>query len=573
MRILCLLIALPFITFGAGGTCPASVPSGITGCYFVAANGSDSNDGLSEASGHPWLHAPQMPNCSNNCATVQNQTNGIQPGTGIIFRGGDTWHLGNSSATPYTGGEWNFNTGQYPMGTSANPIYIGVDQTWYTGSSWARPIFTLDNPVCGPSNVGGSCSTGTLPGGATQYYVSSCAYVLSPNNMIDVSGLQYYIFDNLELTGLCQTATGQPSTDNYLRYGSLRNPVTFQNLYIHGWTHIQYAYQNSNPNCSTSVCFDIFAFQGSVSGSGPGEVLTYDVVDGTDSDPAAGGLCFKGFYDVSYSVFRYVATCLPSDLHTFHDNLYEWFYENGHSDVLAFSENASSTDVVYNNVFRNIDVTGASGTPVIWPNPPSTTTVYMFNNLIYNVGNVEYLNIGNNGSTYGSHYIFNNTWQTSVSQTIYNCQYLSGGSLYDTNNHNIDDVTPWSSPCNNLTTTTDKTMTNATATTDGYTSSQTYAYSPTSGSSPTVTAGTNVISTYCAALTSAGMTAAATACQSDTTYGCTYNSTSHTNSCPARTVVARPSSTAPDVGVYEYQASSTPTTSSLSGNIQGVIIK
>ena len=124
--------------FAAGGTCPAGPVHGadgnatlsslgVTTCYYIAANGSDSNSGTTESS--PWLHAPQMPNCSANCATVQNGT--LQPGTGLIFRGGDTWHISNSSASPYVGGTWGFNSG----GTLNNPIYIGVDQNWFSGSA------------------------------------------------------------------------------------------------------------------------------------------------------------------------------------------------------------------------------------------------------------------------------------------------------------------------------------------------------------------------------------------------------------------------------------------------------
>jgi hypothetical protein len=574
LTFLFLLLAAP--AFASGGSCPSGAnylnsatgslvtlsSLGVTSCYYVSANGSDTNNGISESS--PWLHAPQMPNCSANCATVQNQGNGIPPGTGIILRGGDTWHLGNSSASPYTGGEWNFNTGQYPMGTSSNPIYLGVDQSWFSGGSWARPIFTLDNPLCGPSNLGGSCSSGSLPTGITQYYVSSCAHTLSPNNMIDISGLQYYIIDNLELTGLCQNSTGQPSTDNYVRYGSLRNPVTFQNLYIHGWTHVQYAAQNSSPTCNTGVCFDIFAFQGGVASPGPGDILRYDVVDGTDSDPEAGGLCFKGFYDVAYSAFRYVSTCLPGALHSFHDNLYEYFYENGHSDMLAFSENSGVTDVVYNNIFRHVDTVGAGGTPLLWPNPPSSTAVYIFNNLIYDLGSLNCVFcIGNNGSSYGNHFIFNNTLQTSVNQPLFSCQYLSGGALVDANNHFVDDGSVYTSPCNNKTTTTHLVQTNAQATTAGYTSSQANAYSPTLSGSPTVGTGTNENASngaLCSALSNAGLSDAANACQSDTAYACTYSASTHTMSCPAQTVTARPPSGTWDIGAYEYNTQDPPPT-------------
>lgn len=581
-KLLCVVMVMAFFfsaqsafaTAGAGGTCPtganyvsSSNPTGplvtlsslgVTNCYFVAANGSDTNNGTSEST--PWLHAPQMPNCSNSCATVQNQSNGIPPGTGIIFRGGDTWHEGNPSASPYTGGEWNFNASPSPMGTLANPIYLGVDQTWFTGGSWVRPVLTLDNPVCGPSNLGGSCNSGSLPTGITQYYVSSCTYTLSPQNMIDLSGLQYYIVDNFEMTGLCQNSVGQPSTDNYLRYGSLRNPVTFQNLYIHGWTHVHYVGQNSSPSCNTGVCFDIFAFQG-----GPNDVLRYDVVDGADSDPEAGGVCFKGFYDVAYSVFQYVSTCLPGSLHSFHDNLYQYFFENGHSDMLAFAENASSTDVVYNNVFRHIDTTGATGTPVIWANPPSSTSVYFFNNLIYDVGSVEYLNIGNAGSAYGTYYFFNNTFQSNVSQTIMNCDSIAGGTftLYDTNNHFIDDVTPYTSPCNFHTATTALLQTNATANANTspnfnqYNASEATAYSPAASTNSTVKAGTNEQS-YCSALSTAAssdstLSNAVSACQNATRYACGYLASTHSLSCggPVPTVVARPASAAWDIGAYQ----------------------
>jgi hypothetical protein len=59
---------------------------GVTNCFYIAANGSDSNSGISEAS--PWVHAPGMPNCASGSACH------ITPvaGEGFIFRGGDTWH-------------------------------------------------------------------------------------------------------------------------------------------------------------------------------------------------------------------------------------------------------------------------------------------------------------------------------------------------------------------------------------------------------------------------------------------------------------------------------------------------
>src|SRR5215469_7541587 len=101
------LITIP--AFGStGGNCPSSAnylnaatntmvtlsSLGITNCYYVAANGLDSNTGTSEAS--PFRHAPGMQQCSGSCASVPWR---LAAGTGIIFRGGDTWHFGNSSGT------------------------------------------------------------------------------------------------------------------------------------------------------------------------------------------------------------------------------------------------------------------------------------------------------------------------------------------------------------------------------------------------------------------------------------------------------------------------------------------
>jgi hypothetical protein len=88
-------------------------------------------------------------------------------------------------------------------------------------------------------------------------------------------------------------------------------------------------------------------------------------------------------------------------------------------------------------------------------------------------------------------------------------------------------------------------MTPATASSQGYTSAN--DYSPTLGTSPTVGAGTSLASS-CSTLS---------ALCNGTTGGCSYNSTSHTVTCPATVVNARLS--AWDVGAYQFKSgSSTP---------------
>ncbi len=556
--------------FAAGGTCPSGAnyvslanPTGslvtlsslgVTNCYYIAANGSDSNDGLSEAAGHPWAHAPGMPNCTGSCAS-----NSPTGGYGYIFRGGDAWHFGNSSATPYVGGQWVWPTGG---SSQSSPVYIGVDLSWYSGSSWSRPVLNGDNPL-------------TPNPGVILDFVASCTYqVPGGNDFVNVvtgqfTSQYYTIFDYFEFTGMCQNDTGQPSGhDEYL--SGYNNSATTANwlerLYLHGWTHTNYD-GNAPSNANVTIY-----------GVGSQVAYRFDVVDGSDSDPGA-PLTFSAgsaAYDVAYSVFRYTAEMIGGNCHLFHDNLVEHWAAEVHPNVFeCVGEPANSVGAYYNNVFRHIctdnDPHGTGfcsvnpGVVGIWPEPPTTTKDYWFNNIMYDETSVEYFNIGQNSVAQGPLVIFNNTMEYA-SPPIFGCA-ASGLSFPVTfaNNHYISDSTPYSSTCAGQTTpgapTTDRIMSHAAATTAGYTAGETYAYSPTSGTSPTVGTGTNENASngaFCSALSTAAasdssLSDAASACQNDTRYACKYNSSDHTVSCPTRTANARPAS-AWDVGAYQYSS-------------------
>jgi hypothetical protein len=604
LTFLFLLLTLP--AFGAGGTCPSGAnytnpanPTGslvtlsslgVTSCYYVSANGSDTNNGISESS--PFLHSPGMKNCSSNCASVS-----LAAGIGIIFRGGDTWHFGNSNATPYAGtvsncsinqtipAGWCLSYNYVAEGTSSHPVYVGVDPTWYSGGSWVRPALSADNSFCNGSTVG------TLPDGATctsansstyysggqtyynqsGYYVSSCPYqVTSSNNLIDLTQQEYYILDNFEMYGICLNQVGQPfGNNNYIRYGSASGPLTFQNLYIHGASHVQFAGRNSTSACTGSnVCVDIAAFLGSAPGAPPGENVLLNVVDFSDSDPGGQGLNYGGFYNVAYNVFRYLNNSIDGTLHLWHDNLYEYFFEDGHSNVMETND-LSGANAIYNNVFRHIETSVTSGGGVgLWFGPATGATDYIFNNLMYDVGNFEYLNVGGDALTTveGNYVYFNNTWQTNNAQPILRCNTYTNGTVLDTNTHYIDDQNYLLAACPTITTTTPLAQTNAQAAAnvsthfDQYTASETHGYSPVASTNSTVGAGTKEYSGYCSALSTAGLSAAATACQSDITYACSYAGNGAPPVCPARTATARPTSAAWDIGAYAYGASPNPPT-------------
>lgn len=562
----------------AQGTCPSGLPVTGSNCYFIADSGADTNTGTDES--HPWLHSPGMQNCSNNCASAS------QAGHGFIFQGGDTWHFGNSSATPYAGvvagcaNNGNTSGGlciDNVQASSGSPTYYGVDKTWYTGGSWVRPILTADNSACNSGTTGtlpdgSTCSSGTDPTGNGQpyYTVNSCAYQVGANNaLVDIGFSKYIYFDNFELNGLCGKNVGQSDGDDtFISYGGDQGPITIENNYIHNSSHIAFAGANSSGSCTTSTyCMNTYAFNGKVIVGSVGETVQGNVADFSDSDPQGTGICYPGtgFYNVLDNVFRYTSQCIPTQLHVFHDNLYEYYYENGHSNMIEDAE-TSPIGTIYDNLFRHL-----YGKLVIWPGPTgSSDSSYVFNNVFYDVSTSQYFDYGNVGvgTNSGSYFVFNNTFQSNGSiSTVIACS-ASHNTFKNTNNHFVNDTTSYPSSCTGMTNLTPLAMTNATATTDGYTSSQTYGYSPTTSGSPTVGAGTNETSGYCATLTGSSDTliqAAGTACQSDTTYACIYNTSGHTVTCPARTVNARPTSTAWDVGAYEFSGSAPSPPTNLTG--------
>jgi hypothetical protein len=604
------------IAFAAGGTCPSgenyTSPSnptgspvtlsslGITSCYYVSAAGSDSlYDGTSEkvtGSHGPFLHSPGMANCSGNCAAAA-----LSSGLGVIFRGGDTWHFGNSGATPYAGVVTTCaDNGNNAAGlclddvnaTSSNPIYYGVDQAWSAGSTWARPILSADNPLCNGNSVGtlsdgATCSSWTDQYGQPGYYVSNCPYQIgNSNNLVDVGYSKYIYLDNFELTGLCMSHANQPSNfDDYVAYGSAQAPLYFLNLYIHGASHLQFGAYNSDPRCHgvPLVCTNMSAFAGSVNNGSVGETVAFVVVDFSDSDPVGQWICYGGFYNAAYNVFNDSSNCLPNTLHLFHDNLYENFFENGHSNMLEDIEETPGVNAIYNNIFIHVEHYVTSGGGVfLWPSPPSSgVSDYIFNNVGYDVGALEYFNFGGTAgdNASGNYVLFNNTWQSNAQQPIVRCASYSNGSVLEANDHSIDDQNPvqggcatykgstnlWQSNTSALSGTATGGFSNANSSPhfDQFTSSQVYAYSPAASTNSTVGTGTNEQS-YCSALSTAAnsdatLSNAASACQNPIPYVCGYVTSTHSVFCHAPATaspvaVARPASAAWNIGAYQLPA-------------------
>jgi hypothetical protein len=381
--------------------------------YYIAANGNDSNPGTSKAA--PWAHAPGMPNCTGVCAAA-NPAAGDQ----FIFRGGDAWHFGAGS--PLIGGTWNWTW----SGSSSNPIYLGVDQTWYSGGSWARPVLNGDNPL-------------------STSFVSSCAYDDSGGgtmNMVAISA-SYVTYDNFEITGICWSY----NSSNYsheramlnLEYGGGNSGLIVSNYYCHGWTMTSSA--DDNFPC-------VVTFGGGNSNDG-GQFIS-DVFDGSDAPHfgagdtvhcqwggnntvgCASGQGINGSHarDIHGCVFRYLSNfVVTANLQTAHDNLFEYLYPTfasgstqQHPNVINDLGGVSGQSTYfYNNIMRHTFSTENVYFAVL-------TSGYIFNNAFFDnmnsvvgllPGGCFRINAVSNSASSQSVYIYNNTMGDNSCQFIF----------------------------------------------------------------------------------------------------------------------------------------------------------
>ena len=237
------------------------------------------------------------------------------------------------------------------------------------------------------------------------------------------------------------------------------------------------------------------------------------------------------------------------------------FAASQHQNVLSIGspDNGQNYQFIYNNVFTGTTFSG--GVVKLWLDQFATVPVvgYAFNNVIYDNSPGNLINQGHGlaNTDYSTWNFFNNTVECGMDSDLGACISDAGAvatshAVFNSlNNYWVSGSSPAVS-CTYYTCseTTDLLQSLSTANGQGYTSGEAFAFSPTSAAAASVGAGTNEQS-LCTTI--AGLNAAAgIACQSDTSYGCGYNQTNHTVSCPARTAIARPTTGAWDVGAYEY---------------------
>ena len=185
--------------------------------YIDYSNGSDGNNGTSKTS--PWQHAPGMTGCVSNCASASPKA-----GDSFILKGGVTW------PNAALGWDWTWSgaSSTSTLGcTGSGCIYIGIDQAWYTGSAWSRPILDAGGTAVHPTQAG-----------ANVIFRCYCNYVQ---------------VDNIEYKGLYWT--GNPNYGDganfVLAAGSPGHGVNVEiaHIYMHGWSHNTHASGTSEHTC------------------------------------------------------------------------------------------------------------------------------------------------------------------------------------------------------------------------------------------------------------------------------------------------------------------------------------
>lgn len=484
-----LLIALLLLTAS-----PAAATT-----FFISAAGNDTNNGTTKTT--PWLHAPGMTGCASNCSAHTPTS-----GDSFIFKGGESW---GSTTLPWGWSSWS--------GSAGNIIYIGVDQTWFTGGSYTRPIITCSN---------------------------TCKVQLNINNAIHIQ------IEGLEWTGLHSTSNPPGFGTIYaINAGAVSGDIRIDQNYFHGASVTHDGAQNA---------VFVFGFNGQ---GGLGGEFDHNVIDNSDFCTPPGpctmvGL-YGGFASTHDNFFGYMSNGMVGAgfYRVFGNTLTNIVQspDNGVDHENVFEDNGSDQLIVYNNV----EVTNLVGGFVdLQMAPNSGKTDYAFNNSLPNMDGVNMEQCYEGAA--GTCWWFNNTAEGGPDSGP-----PSGGVGRNTgpttshviNQHAITSATGTSWWNGSASFVTNLQQSKSTANGQGYSFAQTFTFSPTTGAGSTVGVGTNETA-LCTTITAIDAAAGA-ACGQDTTYGVAYNATNHTITGQGRpSTNPRPAVAAWDIGAYQFVSSS-----------------
>jgi hypothetical protein len=492
------------------------------GTFYIAANGSDSNNGSQTS---PWAHLPGMATWTGNYRPTAGDT--------LILRGCDVW--GNSNF-PIT---WTWS------GSNGNPITIDRSTTWYNTancpSGWNRAVFNAGSAVMGGAECSGD----------------------NNNKFFQLNSVNFVTFNWLELTGYywntnaggsCGSQTGTIVDANN------SDSITLSSWFVHKWSH--------GPSAGDSDHFFDIVNGGTMC---PNCLITGMVLENDDGS----GDCGAGVqWSTTNSVIRNMVNGIKpktqgnfgslniSDIHhgfdSTHENIIEPVGGNG-SGIYYFHDiyvhDNASGELQFGNqgetyyIWNNVNVQGANTRNWAFPQQPGNgpKALYFWNNTIVSASS------GGGAGILTCNPCNPATWQTIDIENNYVITPFGGnfnGGLIECSDCGSNQPFPSSGTrtvANNLV------ITPTNASNQGYTDSSTYVYSPQNNNCSGISAncpigaGVNLSSSWPSGYT-----------YNDTTYACVQQTVSGVieSVCNQRTTVPRPGSGAWDVGAYEFSANS-----------------
>ena len=296
--------------------------------YIDFSTGTDKATGLLKTT--PWKLHPFM----NGFAGAYTHA----AGDTFYFKGGVTWPASC------------FCMSISASGSALHPDYYGANISWFTGTSFTRPIFDAQQAV-----------------------------LYQAQKIIDISNDNYVIVDKLEIKGLLVNNNNSFMLGSISSYNS--ENIIIKNCYIHDWSISKAVTQDG--------MFGGIVFNNPMDNT-PGRG---DIIDSCEiSDSAMGGNCGFGVRNVetvSHSVIHHVPNGAVGSIRIFTKNIvhdtHGSFDPTEHTNgVETFLwNNAAGPSNISNNLFYNNDMMPLFVSPSSVLGGPNCI-VYIYNNVLYN---------------------------------------------------------------------------------------------------------------------------------------------------------------------------------------------
>lgn len=390
-----------------------SARSALAGTFYISSSlGSDSRSSTqAQSKTTPWAHAPGMKNWTGTYTPVA--------GDRFIFYGGDSWTVASF--------QWQISW----SGTSSQPIYFGVDSTWFNagvcGATWCRPIFDFQNTI-----VSAGC------GGST------CAGVIVNANYVTVDSIEFLHFEMANATVRTQyrsdiirgnessTQTGDIIENCYFKDWGMEGTVTSSNSADTGGGGVENGFWGATA----------LTFQG-------------NVIDDQNGACGSTSPCYTGAgvnngYRTLFNVCRYTNNCFKVQGlfqgNLIHDMEISTDFGNGGSDP-GNHENpiyGEGPGYFIGSVMYNIP---AGATSQFFPTGVSNPVIYTADNVFDLTGSYSQCFVDRYGTASGTvaYYHYNDTCKNANNTTYAVRATHDNGciaSITIVNLHSIND--PWS---------------------------------------------------------------------------------------------------------------------------------